>query len=50
MKFWTTEFATHDIAQRTALATAHALFAEPMTPPPVATTPPSRRAFLGLRG
>jgi hypothetical protein len=50
MKFWTTEFATHDIAQLTALATAHALFAEPMTPPPVATTPPSRRAFLGLRG
>lgn len=43
------EFATHDAAQLTALATAHALFAEPLAPPAAASAP-TRRAFLGLRG
>ena len=43
------EFATHEAAQLTALASVHALFAEPLAPPAAATTP-TRRAFLGLRG
>lgn len=43
------EFATHEVAQLTALATAHALFAEPLAPPAAAAAP-TRRAFLGLRG
>lgn len=43
------EFATHELARLTALATVHALFAEPMQPP-VAATATNRRAFLGLRG
>lgn len=42
------EFATHDAARLTALATAHALFAEPLAPPAVSAAP-TRRAFLGLR-
>jgi [NiFe] hydrogenase assembly HybE family chaperone len=41
------EFESHDAARLTALAAAHALFAEPLTAPPVAK-PTSRRAFLGL--
>jgi [NiFe] hydrogenase assembly HybE family chaperone len=43
------EFATHEQARLTALAMAHALFAEPLTPVAEAAKP-SRRAFLGLRG
>jgi [NiFe] hydrogenase assembly HybE family chaperone len=43
------EFSTHEQARLTVLATAHALFAEPIAPPVAATTR-SRRAFLGLRG
>lgn len=42
------EFATHEQARLTALATVHALFAEPISLP-VAAPAPSRRAFLGLR-
>jgi [NiFe] hydrogenase assembly HybE family chaperone len=44
------EFESHEQARLTAIAAAHALFAEPLTVPPAAAqTPPSRRAFLGLR-
>ena len=43
------EFASHEQARLTALASAHALFAEPMVVPAEAAAP-SRRAFLGLRG
>lgn len=43
------EFATHEQARLTALAMAHALFAEPLAVPVVAAAKPSRRAFLGLR-
>lgn len=43
------EFATHEQARLTALAMAHALFAEPLAVPAVAAAKPSRRAFLGLR-
>lgn len=43
------EFASHEAARLTALATAHALFAEPLAPP-AASAAPTRRAFLGLRG
>ena len=44
------EFPTQEQARLTALAVAHALFAEPLAAPEVApaTTVPSRRAFLGL--
>lgn len=43
------EFATHEQARLTALATAQALFSEPLVPPAAAKAP-TRRAFLGLRG
>jgi len=43
------EFASHEQARLTALASAHALFAEPLAVP-VEAAAPSRRAFLGLRG
>jgi len=43
------EFASHEQARLTALATAHALFVQPMALPDEAPLP-SRRAFLGLRG
>lgn len=43
------EFASHEQARLTALASAHALFAEPLAVP-VESAAPSRRAFLGLRG
>lgn len=43
------EFDSHEQARLTALAAAHALFAEPLSAP--ATAPaPTRRAFLGLSG
>lgn len=43
------EFDSHEQARLTALAAAHALFAEPLSAP--ATKPaPTRRAFLGLSG
>ena len=41
------EFETHEAARLTAIATTHALFAEPLTAP-AAANPTSRRAFLGL--
>jgi len=41
------EFESHEAARLTALAAAHALFADPLVEPPAATTT-SRRAFLGL--
>lgn len=41
------EFDSHDSARLTALAAAHALFAEPMTAP-AAGKATSRRVFLGL--
>ncbi|NTV68829.1 MAG: [NiFe]-hydrogenase assembly chaperone HybE [Azonexaceae bacterium] len=41
------EFDSHEAARLTALAAAHALFADPLAEPPVARTT-SRRAFLGL--
>lgn len=41
------EFESHEAARLTALASAHALFAEPLTAPPAAKAT-SRRAFLGL--
>jgi [NiFe] hydrogenase assembly HybE family chaperone len=41
------EFDSHEAARLTALAAAHALFAEPLAAPPAAA-PTSRRAFLGL--
>lgn len=46
------EFPSQEQARLTALATAHALFAEPMAESPAAVVPrPSgRRAFLGLAG
>ena len=44
------EFATHEQARLTALAIAHALFAEPLAVPAAEAAKPSRRAFLGLRG
>ena len=43
------EFATHEQARLTALAMAHALFAEALEPVAEAV-PSTRRAFLGLRG
>jgi len=47
------EFASHEQARLTALAAITALFNDPLAAPPaqpVEVTPPSRRAFLGLRG
>ena len=47
------EFASHEQARLTALAAITALFNEPLAAPPdppVDVPPPSRRAFLGLRG
>lgn len=41
------EFETHEAARLTAIATAHALFAEALAAP-AAANPTSRRAFLGL--
>ncbi len=41
------EFANHEAARLTALAAAHALFADPLAEPPAARAS-SRRAFLGL--
>ena len=43
------EIETHEQARLTALATAHALFAAPLSVPPPAVSAPTRRAFLGLR-
>lgn len=42
------EFADHEQARLVALATAHALFTDPVAPPAPAAAA-SRRAFLGLR-
>lgn len=43
------EFVSHEQARLTAIAAAHALFAEPLAVPAVtAQAVPSRRAFLGL--
>ncbi len=42
------EFDSQEAARLTALAAAHALFAEPLAEPPTARAS-SRRAFLGLR-
>lgn len=42
------EFESHEAARLTALAAAHALFAEPMVAPAAPAEPTSRRAFLGL--
>lgn len=45
------EFESHEAARLTALAAIEALFAAPLAAPPApASTAPSRRAFLGLRG
>lgn len=41
------EFESHEAARLTALAAAHALFADPLAEPPPAKAT-SRRAFLGL--
>ena len=43
------EFDSHEQARLTALAAAHALFAEPLSAPASAPAP-TRRAFLGLSG
>lgn len=44
------DFASHDVARLTALASAEALFAEPLAVPAEAPARPAgRRAFLGLR-
>ena len=43
------EFASHEQARLTALAMAHALFADQLAPVAEAAKP-TRRAFLGLRG
>ena len=42
------EFETHEAARLTAIATAHALFAEPLAAPAATGNTTSRRAFLGL--
>lgn len=42
------EFETHEAARLTAIATTHALFAEPLTAPAATANSTSRRAFLGL--
>ena len=41
------EFESHEVARLTALAAAHALFADPLAEPPVVKAT-SRRAFLGF--